>query len=253
MNLGSDEGLVPPRRMNRAGFWERKEITLLDARLMKALGGTWRHPPRPPAGWERAGSLAAERDKARSLLADASGGHSLWGWKSPLACVTLPFWQQLVPSLRYVICLRDPRDATASGRAALPRMKPPLADHEGVALWAHYLAWAVVNTAGRPRVFVAYEEYFDEWRRPVERLLDFIGIDQRRRDEALPRIAENIDAELCHHRTSPRGDDDGLPPDAAALYRAARALIEDQAGHGPTSELEGAVEAEARRVLDVSG
>jgi hypothetical protein len=253
MYLGPEDGLVRPRRMNPAGFWERQALTRLDARLLKKLGGTWRYPPRPPAGWERAESLAAERAEARSLLTEAFGGHSPWGWKDPLACLTLPFWQQLVPGMRYAICVRDPRDATASGRAALARLSPPLDDDEAVGLWARYLASAIVHTTGRPRTFVAYEDYFGEWRRPIDCLLDLLGVDEHRRDGALPMIIETIDAGLWHNRSSPRSDGDDLPSDAAALYDAVRALIDGQAGHGPTSELERTVEAEARRVLGDGG
>jgi hypothetical protein len=38
----------------------------------------------------------------------------LWGWKDPATCLTLAFWQTLLPHMRYVICIRNPLDVAIS-------------------------------------------------------------------------------------------------------------------------------------------
>ncbi len=65
-------------------------------------------------GWETSPDFAPLRRRARDVIAAEFGGRKLWGWKDPRTCVTLPFWQRLLPRLHYVICLRNPIDIARS-------------------------------------------------------------------------------------------------------------------------------------------
>lgn len=63
---------------------------------------------------ERSSEFDELRERARIMLAEKFGAARLWGWKDPRTTVTLPFWKELVPDAKYVICLRNPADAVSS-------------------------------------------------------------------------------------------------------------------------------------------
>jgi hypothetical protein len=136
-------------------LWECRPIVELNERILVKLGGEGLTPPVPEPGWERSPEFEKEADEARWLLDDLFAGKPLWGWKDPRTCLTLPFWRRLVPSFRYVVCLRNPHDAVASVVEHLSMTRSQVAR-----TWLVYVASALVNTAGAERTFVAYEEYF---------------------------------------------------------------------------------------------
>jgi hypothetical protein len=205
---------------NPRGFWEHRDIAHLNHRLLKRLGGSWSEPPPLPAGWELADGLAGEREEARAILERAFDGYGRWGWKDPRNSLTLPFWQNLLPGhrydVRYVICLRNPLDVIDSLK--LPR---PQSRQQTGTLWLTYLASALVNTAGRPRILVPYEAYFRDWRGTVERLLGFAGCPPPAAGrEVEARMREFTDEGLWRHRTGAEEvvRDTTVPEPARALH-----------------------------------
>jgi hypothetical protein len=214
-----DEGedvLARAREANPDGFFEHYRISRLNERVLRALGGNWREPPPMPDGWELSEELAAEREEAKGLLAESFGERRPWGWKDPRTSLTLPFWQAIVPDMRSVICLRNPLDVAAS----LQR-RDGIAIEQGIDLWRRYTGSALANTAGRRRLVVAYESYFDDPGKAVSRLAAFVG-----RKEALDcaetrrGLLEAVDEGQWRHRTSRLEAvmDGALPPEALSLY-----------------------------------
>ena len=139
--------LARAREANPEGFFEHYRMTRLNERILRAMGGNWREPPALPEGWEESEALAAEREDARALLDRSFAGRSLWGWKDPRNSLTLPFWQSLIPDLRYVICLRNPIDVASS-----LRKRDRISLEQGLDLWLAYVAGALINTSGQPRI-----------------------------------------------------------------------------------------------------
>jgi hypothetical protein len=211
-----DSSLARARETNPEGFWEHYRIMRLNERILKAFGGNWRDPPEPPSGWELSEKLGAEREEAHALLAENFLGHRLWGWKDPRNCLTLPFWQRLIPDMRYVICLRNPLDVAASLQR---RDQMPL--ERAFELWLIYVARALVNSSGGPRLFVTYESYFEDPRGTAARLAAFAG-----RDGALDgvdaerELSEAVVERLWRHRTPTRDvvSDGRVPEDVASLH-----------------------------------
>jgi hypothetical protein len=225
--LGPSEELAPPGPGNRAGFWELRRAVRLNERILLAMGGSRIAAPHLAPGWEDGPEFAELREDARELIDEVFGGHRRWGWKDPRNSFTLPFWQLLLPSLRHVICVRNPLDVKASGSAFAP---PP---HEveprvAIELWERYMASAVVNTSGRPRLFVSYEDYFEDWRGPTERLARFaalddgVGVDEGGAIGDESRISNLIDDGLRHHRSSVDEalESTELPESTRSLYLA---------------------------------
>ncbi len=216
VDLGEAGTLVGPLEGNNpTGFWEHREIMELNEEILLAFDPgartVWRRPPPLPPGWQRDPRLVGHRRSARLILRRNFAGKPLWGWKDPRSCLTLPFWQELVPDLRYVICVRDPRDVAASlgARDGIP-------DQEGVRLWLRYMSDAVLYSNGARRLFVSFESYFPSWGIQVERLARFLGKPSPSKRQ-FASIADHLDEKLWHHRgavvtggwgeTSPEADD----------------------------------------------
>jgi len=177
-----------------------------------------------PAGWERSPSLEAERDEARQLIAEVFGGRPLWGWKDPRNSITLPFWQRLLPPMRYVICVRNPVDMAASAATFAAERGVTPDRQRAFALWECYIANALVNTSGSPRLIVAYEDYFGDWLGAANRLARFAGLDALDGTAGAQEVRDLLDRGHRHHR-SPADEvahDPDLPAGTRLLYRALR-------------------------------
>jgi len=226
VDLGAPEELMKPAEGNNpAGFWEHEGIAGLNEDILLSLGSAerqgWRHPPELPEGWERDARLERHRREAEAMLRESFADSPLWGWKDPRNCLTLPFWQQLVPEMRYVICVRNPLDVAASLGA-----RDGMRREESLRLWLLYMSQALRHVAGRPRLFVAYEDYFAGLNRQLERLAGFLGIpglSHAQRDE----IAERLDPGLRHQRESERASEESLPRDVTELYATLSAGTRD--------------------------
>lgn len=241
VDVGPEEGLVGAGPGGPKGFWERLEIIRMSDRLLRSQGGSWRKPPRLPSGWETAPELAAERKEARAILDAAFAGRGLWGWKDPRASLITAFWLCLVPHLRFVICLRSPIDTTDSlapppGRKrdeAFYYSRRGFGGERAYRLWMSYVSAALANTAGRPRLLVSYDEYFDDRDRVIERLARFVDRPAPPAEGEVRQLIDDfIDPRLRHYRTTPEESlrDERLPADVAALYAEAESLRAAQDG-----------------------
>lgn len=216
------EVLARAKEANPAGFWEHYRVMRLNERILKAHGGSWRDPPDLPPGWEQSHRLDAEREEAHSLLRETFAGRPLWGWKDPRNCLTLPFWERLVPRARYVICLRNPLDVASSLQR---RDGMPL--QQGIDLWRTYVIAALLNTSGRPRLFVPYESYFDDPRGTAERLARFAGGEAALGTSHVRReVAGAVDERLWRNRSTAAdvAQDERVPEDAAHLHHLTELL-----------------------------
>jgi hypothetical protein len=220
VDLGPEAGLTTePVVDNPRGYWEHQGLTLISDAIIKRYGGTWDNPPVLPVGWESDEAIDDLRRRAGELI----GGFSaslLWGWKDPRTCLTLPFWQQLLPEMRYVICLRKPVDVAAS----LAKRDDFTAD-KSLGLWCTYVASALKHSEGRARLCVFYEDLLSDTTNELARLAAFVGTSEETKSQLRDSIADFVDPNLQHHHSAP----DTLVPDstvglhATSLYLALRA------------------------------
>lgn len=224
--LGESDEMIPANAANEAGFWELRCFVDLNARILKRLGGTGYVAPFKPRGWEDGKEFDRDRDEAHRLVADTFGGRQAWGWKDPRNSITLPFWQQLLPTTRHVICFRDPLDSAVSGSRMAPE-RLDLDAAKALELWQHYVAAAIANTIGRPRLFVQYESYFDDWRQTVAHLMKFCGLPNPTL-EVEQQIENLIDPNLRHHAASIASleVEAELPESALSLFQGLRRVAE---------------------------
>lgn len=197
VDLGPEDHMVRAAPDNPRGFWEHRGIVKLNEEILEQLGGSTARPPAFPPGWETASDLEHLRDRAQRIIQEEFAGKASWGWKDPRSCLTLPFWQRLLPPMRYVICLRNPLDVERS-----LRRRDGLTAERGFYLWVTHTQMALQHTRGQPRILVLYERLVDDWRRELQRVAAFLGAaEHAERPEVQAAVRDFVDPNLRHHRT----------------------------------------------------
>jgi hypothetical protein len=225
VDLGSEEGLLEAAPDNPTGYWESEEILALNDEILATFGGRWDSLPVLPEDWHTSQEVAPLRRRARELLRERFGERKLWGWKDPRNSITLPFWQDIVRGMHYVICVRNPVDVADS----LDARGDSRSGREQVEDWLRHTALALHYTASRPRIVVHFDAFFDEPTLQVERLARFVGRPKSLGDPKLKQqVLDFIDPELVHGRTSAvmMLDDERVSAEAGALYVGIRLASE---------------------------
>jgi hypothetical protein len=194
--LGAPHDLTNAGADNPKGYWEHYPIALLNDELLARFGGSWDEPPAFPEAWTRDPGLADLKVKAHAVVSEAFSAAPVWGWKDPRTCLTLPFWQDVVGSIRYVICLRNP----AAVLASLSR-RDGMSAEKAERLWLTHVQSSLAHTSGRPRLLVCYDDLMHDWRPELRRIAAFIGYPERAEaPDVLEAVGAFLERELCHHR-----------------------------------------------------
>jgi hypothetical protein len=206
--LGGPDELLPPAEDNVAGHFEHQEFMQLNDEVLATLGGAWDVVPPRYAIWRRR-RLGPLRARAAALV-DLMRPHAPWGWKDPRTSLTLPFWLDVVPDLRLVVCVRD---VVAVAHSLLGR------DHSselfGMRLWRAYNR-RVLAASPRGRTLVTrYENYFDDAQAEIRRLVAFLGLGADQ--DTIGSAAGTVERSLRHHQVD--YDPSGLPRGVARCRR----------------------------------
>lgn len=220
LDLGAEHELVAPTTDNPDGYWEHQQFVELNDSLLTELGGGWDLPPLFPSSWRTDERFLPYRARAEGLVSQF-GGSPHWGWKDPRNSLTLPFWQEVVPDLKVVMCVRHPLEVAHSlRRRAMSSQALTLS------LWHFYnqqlLAWA------RPgqRLVTDYGRYHDDPQGELRRLASFAGVEPS--DETIERACSFIRRDRRHFAY-----DAGHPPGARVPQQVAEL-------YGSLCELSGA-------------
>jgi hypothetical protein len=196
--LGADHELMPPNGSNPRGYWERKEIVSINDEILARFGGSWDAPSTFPSGWETASIIDDLKARALGLIQRDFHKTEIWGWKDPRTCLTLPFWQQLLPETRYLVCLRNPVDVARS-----LGVRNNFSTEKCSSLWLSYVNHALKHSDGHPRLIIFYEDLMADWQRELRRIADFIGRTKRAEQVDVGNaVREFIEQDLQHYRTS---------------------------------------------------
>lgn len=189
---------VPPFDDNPRGFWEHAELTALNDAILSVFGGRWDEPPSLPLGWQTDPALDGLKEQASAILEQDFGHEICWGWKDPRTSLTLPFWRQLLPSMRYLISVRNPWDVCLS----LER-RNGFAFEKSEGIWLSYNQSALAGTADSPRLIVFYEDLMDDHVRQLPRIARFLGMRERAKlGKVRSLVRAFVDGTLQHHRTN---------------------------------------------------
>ena len=218
LDLGPSDQLMSGNETNPGGHFENLNFTYkINDSLLQHFEGAWDHPPNLREGWEYDSSIDQIVEEARELVRSFSKSKH-WGWKDPRTTLLLPFWKSLVPNLRFVICVRSPLEVAKS---LTKRDRIPISS--GVHLWQQYMRAAIESTEGSARMFIFYEDLFNDATSEIIRLLDFCGLKKPRN---LSKVLDTISPALRHHtnETVELLDEHKLLPEEKLLYIGLRAL-----------------------------
>jgi hypothetical protein len=209
LDLGADEHFAPAAPDNTEGYWEDLRFVSMNDRILDAFGGAWDVAPALPDGWVSDARLHAIRREAEALAATRT---EPWGWKDPRTSLTAPFWRDVLPGLRFVVCVRNPLEVAASLRA-----RGYTSQRFGLRLWEEYHRALDAAAAEAPRIVTHYDSYFRDAPAEVARVVDFAV---PAATEVLRRMAVDSASEGARHqRRSPRDlASSGLSADGARLY-----------------------------------
>lgn len=201
---------------NAEGFREHFGFYALNERLLLHLQAGWDAPWLPP-GWENRQDLDPFRQEARLLInrmQTLAADSPFWGWKDPRNAITLPFWCDLLPELKVVICVRNPAEVAASlGK------RNNFSVAASSRLWLHYYQSLLTFTAPANRVITVYEHYFEDFERELTRLMEGLGL---QRDAAsADKAKSSTKSALRHNRNNLRDLYNGdFSDDLIRLYEA---------------------------------
>ncbi len=181
--LGPESDLMPAAEDNPDGFWEHLRFVRLNDELLNAVGAAWDLPPRDKQAFAST-DLQPMRIKARLLLEEFAG-HAVWGWKDPRNCLTLPFWQSLLPDLRTVIIVRNPLEVAYS-----MNKRNGTSYALGLRLWEIYNRRLLAETDPQKRLLTSYAAFFEDPRAELRKIADFAGLqDSADFDKAVALVA----------------------------------------------------------------
>ncbi len=194
--LGPEERLLGAiDDINAKGFFEHYAIMRLNTELLRRLGGSWSKPPPLLPGWESDPALDDLREQASAILERDFAGESLWGFKDPRTCLTLPFWRPLIGPASFVVCHRHPLEIAAS-----LEQRDGLTIDASLALWRRYTASALAATAGERRAVVVYRTLLAEPVAECEKLAALLGYPERGADAGVRSQVESwVEPGLRHH------------------------------------------------------
>lgn len=195
--FGPEEHLLKANVHNPKGYWEHQIFLEIDTEILSRFGGNWIDPPAFPPDWENTHELEDLKERARTAIEREFTAMEMWGWKQATASLTLPFWQQLLPTMQYVICFRNPLDVAHSMQRFVG-----CSLEQGLYLWLIYTKLALKHTSGQQRLFVFHEDWLNDWQEQLQRLSVFLGRSEAEQDDVTSKVHDLIDKDLWHNRTS---------------------------------------------------
>src|SRR6266446_5387879 len=209
--LGPESDLVPGRADNPDGFWENRFFVALNDEVLNELGGAWDLPPETEEIFNNR-RLEPLRVKAQ-LLIEGFDSASVWGWKDPRNCLTLPFWRKLLPELKVLVIVRNPLEVAYS----LRNRNEDTSYSFGLRLWEIYNRRLIETTKAKTRLVTQYDAFFTEPESELRRIACFAGLP----DANVKSAATLVNRGRRHvHFTTEQLIDARASAEVTELYRA---------------------------------
>jgi hypothetical protein len=215
---------------NPKGFWEQQPLVDLNEDLLAELGGPWWDAPALEPGWHEDPALEPFRERAHALLAELFPGDREWVWKDPRSSVTLPFWQDIIGPMRYVLTVRAPAEVAASLNARDPVTHPWL---ESTRLYFRLVCAGLEHTAGEDRIILFYEDWFDDFDAQLDRLSRLVLGSPS--EDTRATVRDFFESDLRHHQAM---SEDGLDPELRDAWRVLREGTDADGRLDPDAEAE---------------
>ncbi len=194
--LGPSKELMPPAPDNAEGFWENIRFVEINEQILQKLKGGWDLSPRTGFDWTASPEFASLREQASNLIKEFNDASNFWGWKDPRNSLTLPFWRQLVPGLKVIICLRNPLEVANS-----LTKRGFNSTAFGINLWNNYNMNLLAYITPPERLITHYDSYFIEPETELDRLLKFIGLSPSE-DATIAEVCRSATLSLKHNHAT---------------------------------------------------
>jgi GT2 family glycosyltransferase len=211
--LGRERDMVAATPHNADGHWENVEFMAINEGILNELGAGWDNPFVLGDRSNQSPSLDRFRTKA-SVLLEHFKGREPWGWKDPRNSLTLDFWQELLPELRVIICVRHPLDVAQSLR------RRGLSSYSlAISLWNAYNQRVLNLVPADRRLVTHYDQFFPDASGELRRIADWLALSVS--DETIAEASKSARPELRHSRLgSAEGVDFDVSPAVMSLYLA---------------------------------
>lgn len=137
---------------NPKGFWERRDVRMLNDSVLHAMGCDWNRV-RDFNAADLPEPVIADFFKSASKLVLEMDAHRPWLLKEPRLCLLLPLWRKVLEVPICVQILRNPVEVAASLRK---RNDIPM--EAGLALWEKYVRSAMSASSGLPSLLVLHRQ-----------------------------------------------------------------------------------------------
>jgi hypothetical protein len=147
------EGIgIGANQENPKGFWERRDVRVLNDLVLQGSGCDWNRVSRFDLDGVPAPVLQ-EFNKRASRLVLEMDAHRPWMLKEPRLCLLLPLWRRWIEVPISIHLYRNPIEVASSlyRRNGIPM-------DAGLALWDRYVRSALDASSGMPRIMVSHRQ-----------------------------------------------------------------------------------------------
>lgn len=180
--FGQEKDFQPADEFNPGGYWELRDMQLLNARILTIFGTNFYQVDRIPEDWKNVPGSNAMVNEIRGLLRDKFSGQPRWGWKEPATSILLPLYKEAMEAEGikkpiYPIAVRHPLSVAASqnrrqsdwGFGEAKEAEGAVAVEERtVGIWTHYTLSSLREAKGSRRQVISYEGFLKEPRRYLD-------------------------------------------------------------------------------------
>lgn len=197
VSVGKHADLVPAKQYNKKGYWESKQVLRINEEILKIFDGWWNNPPVLKDGWENDPRLDDLYSEAEIFVDSMNNNYDVWGFKEPRTCLTLPFWQKIIPNMIYVVSFRSPDNVAKS-----LQKRGDMISSDGILLWSLYWKSILKYTKNRKRHFVYFDNLFSNWQKELGKIMRFIDEDTVTTEGHFNEIKDFISPDLRHNKVS---------------------------------------------------
>jgi hypothetical protein len=190
--LGQESDFLLPGVDNSEGYWENAQFMSINNKLLSELNGGWDYPPKVSLNWFTSNKLSPIRSEALELIQQFSA-YKLWGWKDPRNSLTFSFWNDLIPSMKVIICVRNPLEVFHS-----LWKRNYFSSALALSLWFEYNQRILSESQPQNRIITHYESYFQDPYSELQRILRFLELDIP--DDHVRQSVAVVDERLRHNR-----------------------------------------------------
>lgn len=226
MGAALPDNLIPAAVDNPTGFWESRDVAVLDENLLRRAGLSWDGILPLPEGFFQSDALTQSQDHIADIMVDTLLSGPTAVIKDPRICRLVPLWrgaaEQAGLTLKCLLIFRNPLEVASSLNA---RNGFTLA--KSLLLWLRHNIEAERNTRGLSRMFINFTDLVNEPIGTIRRIQEFSGLQYD--NDTLTEIYKFVNKELRHAdlESATVRSDPKVPRWVATTYESLMCLIGD--------------------------